>query len=122
MRYLVTVWASEHRDEHQLLGNVTRAVLASGVIPEEFHPPSLELPDQRPLALSLSSTSDRKPVDFWSAIDGQLKPGLDVLVTFAVASTLVETADEPAEVNLGVGDLHGAGARSQRSYVDDPTA
>lgn len=121
MRYLVTVWASEHRDEHQLLGNVTRAIVAHPHVPEEFLPEGLELPDARPLGLSLSSTADRKPDDFWSSIDGQLKPGLDVLVTFALATPLIPLEEAPSEVTLGVADREAGGARSTRSYVDRAT-
>lgn len=121
MRYLVTVWASEHRDEHQLLGNVTRAIVAHPHIPSEHLPEGLELPDERPLGLSLSSTADRKPDDFWSSIDGQLKPGLDVLVTFALASRLIPLEEAPSEISLGVADRETGGARSTRSYVDRDT-
>lgn len=118
LRYLVTVWASEHRDEHQLLGNVTRAIVARSAIPPEYHPQGFELPDDRPLAIALSSTADRKPDDFWSAIDGQLKPGLDVLVSFALPATLIPTEEPPREVGLGLADRHSGGTRSTRSYVD----
>lgn len=122
LRYLVTAWSSEHRDEHQLLGNVTTAILASRSLPVEYLPDGFDLPDGRPVSLSLATTTDLKPNDFWSSIDGQLKPGLDVVVTLRVATSLHEVAEPPTGVDVGVGDRHEPSRSSSRSYVSGRTS
>ncbi|MDZ7677546.1 MAG: DUF4255 domain-containing protein [Acidimicrobiales bacterium] len=122
MRYLVTAWSSEHRDEHQLLGNVAQSILSNRWIPNQFLPDGFELPDRRPVELSLTTTSDLKPNDFWSSIDGQLKPGLDIIVTFRVATTLTEVAEPASEVDVGLGDKNDPSRSSSRSYVTGRTS
>jgi hypothetical protein len=82
LRYLVTAWASEHRDEHQLLGSVLRCILANSSLPENVMPQALA---GAPFAkLSLATEEARVPGEFWSSLDGRLKPGLQVVVTLPV--------------------------------------
>ena len=121
MRYLVTAWSSEHRDEHQLLGNVAAAVLSNRALPERYLPDGFELPDRNPVEMVLTTTADLKPNDFWSSIDGQLKPGLDIVVTFRVATRLVEVAEPATGVDVGVGDRNDPSRSSSRSYVSGRT-
>lgn len=122
MRYLITAWSSEHRDEHQLLGNVARAILLNRSIPTQYLPDGIELPDDRPVGLYLTTTTDLKPNDFWSSIDGQLKPGLDVVATFRVAPPMVEVADPATGVEVGLNDLEDPSRSSRRTYVSGRTA
>jgi Pvc16 N-terminal domain len=79
LRYLVTAWAAEHRDEHQLLGAVLVCVLATTSVPEDDLP--AELPRTSPVSLSLASEEARVPGEFWSSLDGRLKPGLQMVVS-----------------------------------------
>ena len=122
LRYLVTAWSSEHRDEHQLLGNVATTILTSRALPNRFLPDTFELPDGRPVTLSLATTADLKPNDFWSSIDGQLKPGLDVVVSFRVATPLTEVAEPPTGVDVGVGDVHDPSRATSRAYATGRTS
>ncbi len=122
MRYLITAWSSEHRDEHQLLGSVATTILNRRSIPTQYLPEGFELPDDRPVSLSLTTTTDLKPNDFWSSIDGQLKPGLDVVVSFRVATPLHEVADPASSVEVGVADRRAPSASSSRSYVTGHTS
>jgi hypothetical protein len=122
MRYLITAWSSAHRDEHQLLGNLARTILLNRSIPREYLPDGFELPDERPVSMTLTTTADLKPNDFWSSIDGQLKPGLDVVVTFRVAPPLVEVADPATGIEVGLNDLHDPSRSSTRTYVTGRTS
>lgn len=117
MRYLVTAWSSEHRDEHQMLGNVASTVVSRRTIPNQYLPEGFELPDERPVEILLTTTSDLKPNDFWSSIDGQLKPGLDIVVTFWVATPLTEVADPATSIEVGTSDANDPTRSSRRSYV-----
>jgi hypothetical protein len=126
--YLVTAWTTDHRDEHQLLGEVMRAILATPLLT----PPYLRSPlDQlEPLpAMLMGSGDSRKQSDLWKAIDGQLKPGLDLMVSLVVdPGMFIETAREPEAVAIATTDRHRAGMRpSVRDavagrVVDDPRA
>jgi len=104
LHYLVTAWANEQRDEHQLLGSVLRAVLSQPKLPEDLLPESLPKGTYR---VALASGDTRPPADFWSALDGRLKPGLQLQITMpldvfawqptATPADTVSVATEPVE-------------------------
>ena len=77
LSYLVTAWAGEPRDEHQLLGSVLRVLLAHSQIPAEHVVPELDVVGG--LVVEVAS-GDGRPTDFWSSLDGQLKPGFELSV------------------------------------------
>lgn len=91
-RYLVTAWASEHRDEHQLLGSVLRCVLAHDTVPAAHVPAPLG--EVGPVEVTLAGGEPR-PNDFWSSLDGQLKPGLEVVLTMLVPLGLEDALGPP---------------------------
>ena len=94
LRYLVTAWASEQRDEHQLLGAVLRCVLANSALRGSDLPRALaETPFVK---LALASEETRVPGEFWSSLDGRLKPGLQVVVTLPVGAFEWVPAGPPA--------------------------
>ena len=82
LSYLATAWTSRPEDEHRLL-----SALLSGFLRHEFFPPELlkgtlegeETPVL--LTVALPPDDDRKIADTWSALGGELKPSLDVVVT-----------------------------------------
>jgi uncharacterized protein DUF4255 len=95
-RYLVTAWTSEVRDEHSLLGDVLAALLLHPVIEAE-HLRGV-FASVRPLpTLRLRSGDGSENSDFWSALGGQLKPGLDLVVTVTVDAALRAAAGPPVE-------------------------
>jgi hypothetical protein len=82
-RYLVTAWTADVRDEHQLLGSVLAALIQHQEMPAE-HLQGAFAP-VRPLpTLSVAGPDGSDNSDFWSALGGQLKPGLDLVVTATV--------------------------------------
>ncbi|MEY2420307.1 MAG: hypothetical protein QOI95_374 [Acidimicrobiaceae bacterium] len=95
LTYFVTAWAKELRDEHQLLGSVLRAVLSRAEVPEEHIPDDFK--KLSPILLEIASSEQRKPGDFSSTLDGQLKPGLEVRVTIEVDAFGWEKAGPPTE-------------------------
>jgi hypothetical protein len=105
-RYLVTAWTSEVRDEHSLLGGVLAALLLHPVIEAE-HLQGV-LAEVRPLpGLRLRSGDGSENSDFWSALGGQLKPGLDLVVTVTLDATLRTPAGPPVET------VHVAGRQTE---------
>lgn len=82
LSYLLTAWTKQPQDEHRLLS----AVLAT-LIPHELIPSS-ELPGALgsmglsvPLAVSGLQIESRSLAEIWSALGGELKPSLDLVIT-----------------------------------------
>lgn len=82
LSYLVTAWTQRPEDEHRLL-----SALLSGFLRHEYFPPELlqgtlegeEVPVL--VTVALPPDDERKIADTWSALGGELKPSLDVVVT-----------------------------------------
>jgi uncharacterized protein DUF4255 len=82
LSYLVTAWTKLPQDEHRLIS----AVMAT-LIPKEMLTPG-ELPGSLgalglsvPLSVAGIQTESRSLAEIWSALGGELKPSLDVVVT-----------------------------------------
>jgi hypothetical protein len=95
-RYLITAWTTEVRDEHSLLGDLLSALLLHRVIQDEYlHEVFAAV---RPLpTLRLRSGDGTENSDFWSALGGQLKPGLDLVVTVTVDAAARVVAGPPTK-------------------------
>jgi hypothetical protein len=95
-RYLVTAWTTEVSNEHKLLGDVLAAVLMNPFIDAEYLRGGFAA--VRPLpAVRMRPGDGSGSSDVWSALGGQLKPGLDVVVTVTVDAAKMVEAAPPAE-------------------------
>ena len=84
------------RDEHSLLGDVLNALLLNPVIGIDHLRGGFT--EVRPLpTLRLRSGDGSENSDFWSALGGQLKPGLDLVVTVTVDAAMRAVAGPPTE-------------------------
>jgi len=95
-RYLVSAWTSEVRDEHALLGAVLAALLQHDRIDGEYLQGLYSAVRPVP-SLSVAATDGKDQSDFWSALGGQLKPGLDLVVTATIDAALTRAAGPPVE-------------------------
>ncbi len=124
--YLVTAWTTETRDEHRLLGQALQALLATPEIAAEHLVG--ELAELSPLpSLRVARPQAKDFAEFWSAIDGQLKPGLDVTVVATVDPQVGIPAGPPTErFETVLVDRTEPGRTSTTSqiggHVDDPAA
>lgn len=100
LHYLITAWAAEQRDEHELLGSILSCVLAHSVLPTEALPEQLAATSW--ITVSLASHEKRAPGEFWSALDGRLKPGLELELSLPLDVFTWEPTAAPAE-SIGVG-------------------
>ncbi|MEZ5411409.1 MAG: DUF4255 domain-containing protein [Acidimicrobiales bacterium] len=124
-RYLVTAWASENRDQHQLLGAVLRTVVAQPDVPADLLRGDLAGLDPLPVVeLAGTPPGGSSQGDLWSALDGQLKAGLDLVVTMAVDIGRATEAGPPVEeMEVATADREGAGHHSRRratATVEEP--
>jgi Pvc16 N-terminal domain len=94
--YLVTAWTADVGDEHRLLGALLTALLTAPKLPaEHLRGPLAEL---RPLpSIEVADPNGGDSTDFWSALGGRLKPGLDMVVTVSVDAALLAEAGPPAD-------------------------
>lgn len=100
LRYFVTVWAREHRDEHELLGAILRSVLAHDVLPAEALPQPIAEISCR---LYLGGDQHRLPPTLWPG--APVKPGLYVEVELGVDATGWVEREAPVEaMRVGVVD------------------
>lgn len=119
--YFVSVWAGEERDEHLLLGRVTRSALRSKQIANDLVPAGLIEPGTS-IELALGSQDRRLALDFWRNIDGRFRPGLELVVTLTVDLGLETPAGPPVEtIETRVEDRERPTRRSvrTRSFVEE---
>ena len=86
LSYLVTAWTQRPEDEHRLLSAVLSAFLRSDVLPPELRRGSLvDLIDTVRITIAVPPAADRSVSDIWTALGGELKPSLDIVVIFPFA-------------------------------------
>ena len=82
LSYLVTAWTQRPEDEHRLLSALLLAFLKFDAMPAELlDGPLAELDLPVPLTVGLPPPEDRAFADVWSALGGELKPSIDVVVS-----------------------------------------
>jgi len=82
LSYLVTAWTQRPEDEHRLLSALLDCFLRHDAIPKDLLEPRLaDLDLPVPLTVGLPPPEDRAFADVWSALGGELKPSLDIVVT-----------------------------------------
>ena len=95
-RYLITAWTADIRDEHSLLGATLAALLKQPELDRQYLQGSYR--DVVPVpAIEVGAGDGRNNSDFWSALGGQLKPGLDVTVTATVDAALTAPVGPPVD-------------------------
>jgi hypothetical protein len=108
--YLVTAWTTDVADEHQLLGSMLAVVLKEPKVATTFLPPGRS--DIEP-PVTVALAREARGADFWSAVGGRLKVGLDLTVTAAMDASAVQAVGPPTtayEARI----LAGAGASARR--------
>ena len=82
LSYLVTAWTQRPEDEHRLLSALLLAFLKFDAMPAELlDGPLADLKLPVPLTVGLPPPEDRGFADVWSALGGELKPSIDVVVS-----------------------------------------
>ncbi|WP_433263006.1 DUF4255 domain-containing protein [Actinosynnema sp. CS-041913] len=107
LSYLVTAWTQRSEDEHRLLSELLVGFIRHESVPTGLLSgtlAALELPV--PMTVALPPPEDRAFADVWTALGGELKPSLDVVVSSPVDSGRVFPAGPPVEdgMRLEMGD------------------
>jgi hypothetical protein len=113
LSYLVTAWTQRPEDEHRILDSVLRCFLRHEALPSELVAGALAEPRLPvPLFVGLPPPEDRGFADVWSALGGELKPSLDVVVVAPTLTGVAVSVGPPASggLTLDVSDRSGAGS------------
>jgi hypothetical protein len=106
LSYLVTAWTSRPEDEHRLLSTLLGCFLRHDALPAEFVTGPLgELGLPVPLTIGLPPPEDRSFADVWTALGGELKPSLDVVISAPTDTgrryQVGAPVEEPVTLSLG---------------------
>jgi Pvc16 N-terminal domain len=121
LSYLVTAWTTRPEDEHRLLSALLILLLQHEILPAEDLTGALrDLNLSIPMTVAVPPPESRSLADLWSALGGELKPSLDVVVVapftaspeYRVGPPVVEETIEVREPNGAVVDS------ATRSYRD----
>jgi hypothetical protein len=81
LSYLVTAWTQRPEDEHRLLSAMLACFLRHDALPADLlDGPLAELALPVAITVGLPPPEDRGFADVWSALGGELKPSLDVVI------------------------------------------
>jgi hypothetical protein len=84
LSYLLTAWTQRPMDEHRLLAALLRCFLRHEALPGDLLEGPLETGLPVPVDVALPPPEDRSFADVWSALGGELKPSLDIVVCVPV--------------------------------------
>jgi hypothetical protein len=107
LSYLVTAWTQRPEDEHRLLSALIVGLIGYEAVPKDRLTGSLSaLGLPVPMTVALPPPEDRAFADVWTALGGELKPSLDVVVSAPVDPGRSFRAGDPVRegVRLTIGD------------------
>jgi Pvc16 N-terminal domain len=82
LSYLITAWTQRPEDEHRLLSAVLSCFIAFDALPLEVLQGELaQQPEPIRVTIGLPRPPDRPVSDVWTALGGELKASLDLIVT-----------------------------------------
>ncbi|MFE6775591.1 DUF4255 domain-containing protein [Streptomyces sp. NPDC057702] len=108
LSYLITAWTKRPEDEHRLLSSLLTCLLRHESLPAERLTGTLaEIGVAVPMTVALPPPEDRSFADVWSALGGELKPSLDLVVSVPVTESPIYPAGPPVTdegLRLGFAD------------------
>ncbi|MEU6127236.1 DUF4255 domain-containing protein [Streptomyces sp. NPDC047123] len=110
LSYLLTAWTNRPEDEHRLLSAALGTLLGHEVLPPDGLPDALAaLRTTLPLSVAVPPPESRSIADIWSALGGELKPSLDVVLTvpFPVSPTYEVAPPVTEGAAVGIRGLDG---------------
>jgi hypothetical protein len=123
LSYLVTAWVQRPEDEHRLLDSLLRAFLRYDALPDDLVTGLLAEPGLVvPVTVGLPPPEDRAFADVWSALGGELKPSLDIVVVAPIDTGVVFEVGPPVSdgAYIDMSDLVDGGKDEGRHHHTPP--
>jgi hypothetical protein len=95
LSYLVTAWTQRPEDEHRLLSAVLSCFVRHEMLPNDVLTGALVGTMPVFTTIALPPPSDRPLSDVWSALGGELKPSLDLVIIAPLMDARVEVPGPP---------------------------
>jgi len=93
LSYLITVWTNDAADQHRLLGHLLATLFRYQELPSDLLQGILKQISYSILTVTAQEDGIlRNAADFWGALDNQLKPSINYIVTIPVETDLALTA------------------------------
>jgi hypothetical protein len=121
--YLITAWTQRAEDEHRLLGGIIEGLLTVHSIPRESLTGRMATMEREFfLTLGRPLGSERSISDIWSALGGELKPSLDLVVAVPFEPHHVDPVGPPVLEAPSLYIADGADPDAVRAELpkDDP--
>lgn len=117
LSYLVTAWTQRPIDEHRLLATLLTSFLCHKVMPERYLVGSIEA-IKLPLLVEIAKPppENRQISEVWSALGGELKASLDLVLTAPVSAETVPVTAPLASRGARIRATGDPGQESERSY------
>ncbi|MEU6021963.1 DUF4255 domain-containing protein [Micromonospora sp. NPDC048871] len=116
LSYLLTAWTNRPTDEHRLLATLLAGLVRYDELPAARLTGSLAtLSLSVPMSVAAPPGEGRALADVWSALGGELKPSLDLVIIAPVSTRRIPAAPPVQERTVLVGDTSGrpAGLRTR---------
>jgi hypothetical protein len=102
LSYLITAWTSDIVDEHHLLWNALATLFRYPELPDDVM--TGQLAAENYIIKTLAAQPDglfNNPADFWSALDNEIKPSINYVVTVPLDLAMAFTAPVVSAKVLG---------------------
>lgn len=98
LSYLITAWTQRPEDEHRLLSAVLHAFLPHEELPRDLLEGALaEEPQPVYLTIGLPPPPERSIGEIWSAMGGELKPSLELVLSAPFVLAELQEAGPPVQ-------------------------
>ncbi|BCJ56033.1 hypothetical protein Asp14428_75080 [Actinoplanes sp. NBRC 14428] len=124
LSYLITAWTNRPQDEHRIL-----SILLAGLVRHDALPPDLlggtlaamETPVR--ISVAMPPARDRGLAEIWTAVGGNLKPSLDLVVLAPLATSVVRAGALVTDgIRLRMRDEGTDAAEARRLRLADAAA
>jgi hypothetical protein len=121
LSYLVTAWTQRPEDEHRLLAALLDCFLKYDTLPTEVLAGSLaEFETTVALTVGVPSVEDRHVSDLWTAIGGELRPGLDLVASGPMQPGVPRAPAPPVLEHTRLNVRSPGGATEERQQRGQP--
>lgn len=125
LSYLVTAWTNRPQDEHRLLSEALACLARSERLAPQWLTGSLaELGLSVGMRVAAPVSEGRAATDVWSALGGELKPAINLMVTSPLAGDWTPTGPPVTEglvLRTGPETKHVPPADARRLRYEEPT-